>query len=369
MDFRQLAGITSAAELADQLRQFIDAGKLVDGERLPSERQLAEDIGLSRMTVRRAIDLLIDEHSVYRIAGSGTYVGFQQKETSKLATLGLIVPTLANAFFGEVSDVIQREASLKGYQLMVGRSEFDTDNEARYLQQFAENPSVRGVLIVPSTDQENDSSYERLRSSQTPFVFVVRPDGVNAEEEIEADAVMTNHRQGARKVVQHLIDLGHRRIAYIGAARPRKDNHKAGYIQALQEAGIPIDEQLIVTTADNAEDAGLVGTQMLLERDIEFTAIFARIDTTALKVLSELRHAGIRVPEDVSLVGFDNTQLAQHIQPTLTSVDHSLSEIGRLAIWLLLDRLEEHYDGPARKVIISPRVVIRESTRPISSTD
>lgn len=364
MDYRKLKNVTTASELAKQLRQFISDGDMTDGDRLPSERKLADNIGLSRMTVRRAVEYLVDDGIVYRIAGSGTYVGYPDHDLSKTdnATLGLIVPTLANTFFGEVSDVIEQEARLKGYQLLVGRSEFDTRNEAQYLEDYALNPAVRGVLIVPSTDQTNQSAYKKLRSNKTPFVFVVRPDGVSAEDELNADAVMTNHRLGARRVVEHLIEQGHQQIAYIGAERPRKDNHKIGYLQALREADLEVDDRLIVSTADNAEEAGIIGTGILLERNVPFTAIFARIDTTALMVIRQLRSAGLQVPRDVAVAGFDNTQVAQYTSPPITSVDHSLSEIGRLAIWLLLDRLEEHYDGPARKVIISPRVVVRAST-------
>lgn len=347
-------------QLAASLRAAIREGSFVAGDLIPSERELMERHRLSRTTVRRAIQLLIDEELLQRVPGSGTYVS--QPEAPRAASpltldaLGLLVPTLANPLFGELSDAIAGEASARGYHLLVGRSEFEPATEEEHLTRYASNPGVRGVLAVPGASSISAASRQRLAERGIPMVLLVR-----GGERADCDAVSTDHVRGAQQLVEHLIGLGHRRIAYVRSSRPQDDSHIRGYELALREADIPLVPELIQTVEADAEQAGFLGAQALLQRGTAFSAIFARIDLTALGVLRALREAGLRVPEDVSVVGFDNTQLSAHLQPPLTTVDHTIAEIGRQAVQLLLDRVEGRYHGPPRRLIIQPGLVLRKS--------
>jgi DNA-binding LacI/PurR family transcriptional regulator len=350
--------------LVTDLRRAIAQGVYDAGQPLPSERELSISRGLSRTTVRRAIQLLVDEGVVYRVPGSGTYVGrprtFATEPLQEHATIGLILPSLANPYFGELATAIERESTRAGYQLLLGQSHLSGHSEAPHLARYAENPAVKGVIVALSGDDESVASYERLTQSGKPFLFVVRH-----AERVGADSVSTDHVGGARELMQHLIGLGHRRIAFIGAARTRIVRHYQGYLEGLHEAGIPADPALQVQiNADNLEQIGEAGTRALIERKVPFTAIFAQIDLVAIGVLRALRAAGIRIPEDVSVVGFDNIPSAEHLQPPLTTVDHTVGEIGRLAVVLLQDRMVGRYNGPARRVIIQPQLIIRASCAP-----
>jgi LacI family transcriptional regulator len=358
-----LQTVRSSAQLADVLRQMILDRQLRTGERLPSERELRDTTGLSRMTVRRAIETLIESGLVYRVAGSGTFVGAPSNDRTQTSTLGLIVPTFANSLFAELTDRIEREMRRFGYGLSVARSEFDPRSEAELLNQYAATPQVKGVLVVPTSGGELVEAYRAVISARKPLVFVIRQEELDGEG-IDVDSVVTDHVRGARDVVRHLIALGHTRIAYVGSARPRYDTHYMGYQRALAEAGIPLDPALVITPDLDAETAGHEAVRLLLTRQTPFTAVFARIDSTAIHVMRALLEAGLRVPGDVSVVGFDNIETARHLSPPLTTVDHALGEVGRLAIWLMLDRIEDHYDGPGRQIIISPRLILRDSTAP-----
>lgn len=346
-------------QLAESLRRSIRLGEYAPGDPIPSERQLTEAMSLSRVTVRRAIEVLVREGVLYRVPGAGTFVGLSRSAPAMQATLGLIVPTLANPFFGELSDAIEAAARERGFQLLVGRSEFNPSDEAAYLDRYADNPSVKGVLVVPTTGELPTAAYRRLAERQMPFVFVAR-----ATDALEADVVATDHVRGAREVVRHLLEQGHWRIAFVGSVRPQPSTHLRGYREALQEAGIEFDPALVVTVDADADEAGPIGMRQLLERGVSFTAVFARIDATAFGAMRTLREAGLRIPADVSVAGFDNTQLAAHVEPGLTTVDHTLKEIGRLSVSLLLDRVEGRYGGPARSVVIQPKLVVRGSSGP-----
>lgn len=345
-------------QLATALRTAIAQGIYSDGQLIPSERELASSQGLSRTTVRRAIELLVNEGVLYRVPGAGTYVGRLHESASEHATLGLILPSLANPYFGELATAIERESTRTGYQLLLGQSNLISRSEVPYLARYAENTAVKGVITISSGHEIPGESYEQLARLGKPFLFVVRH-----AETVMADSVATDHVGGARELMQYLIGLGHRRIAYIGEPDVRLSRHYQGYLEALQAAGLPADPQLQVAAAlGDFEQGGEAGTRELLARGVPFTAIFAQIDIVAIGVLRALRAAGLRVPADVSLVGFDNIPSAAHLDPPLTSVDHTVSEIGRLAVLLLQDRISGRYDGPTRRVIIQPRLVLRASS-------
>ena len=351
-------------DLVAALRSAIEHGVYGAGQLIPSERELCRREGLSRTTVRRAIQRLVDEGVLHRVPGAGTYVGRPRGLASipplEHATLGLILPSLANPYFGELATAIERAASQSGYQLLLGQSNLTGHSEAPYLARYAENPAVKGVITLSTGDEIPVSSYEQLAQVGKPFLFVVRQ-----AETVAADSVSTDHVGGARELMRHLIGLGHRRIGFVGEGGARSPRHYQGYLAGLREAGIPDDPQLQVRLdSDDFEHIGEEGARVLLARGVPFTAIFAQIDLAAIGVLRALRAAGLRVPDDVSVVGFDNIPVAQHLDPPLTTVDHTVHEIGRLAVLLLQDRIAGRYDGPARRVIIQPRLAIRASTGP-----
>jgi DNA-binding LacI/PurR family transcriptional regulator len=347
-------------QLADELRAAIARGAYRAGQAIPSERELCRSAGVSRTTVRRAIDQLVGEGLLYRVPGSGTYVGRQPagEASQEHATLGLIVPSLANPYFGELATAIERECTRAGYQLLLGQSSLTGRSEAPYLARYADNAAVKGVITISTGGEIPVASYEQLSRIGKPFLFVVRQ-----AETVAADSVATDHIGGARELVRHLVGLGHRRIAYVGGLGARPARHYLGYLEGLREAALPEDPQLQVQIdGADLERLGEDGTRELLGRGVEFSAVFAQIDLVAIGVLRALRAAGLRVPEDVSVVGFDNIPIAEHLDPPLTSVDHTVREIGRLAVLLLLDRISGRYDGPARRVIIQPRLVVRASS-------
>jgi DNA-binding LacI/PurR family transcriptional regulator len=332
---------------------------------LPSERELCSSEGLSRTTVRRAIQQLVDERIVYRIPGSGTYVGQPPQQAGAAAprehaTIGMILPSLANPYFGELATAIERECTGAGYQMLLGQSDLSGRSEVPYLARYVENAAVKGVITIASDRALPVASYQQLTEAGKPFVFVVRQ-----AERLNADSVSTDHLGGSRDLTLQLIAQGHRRIAYVGQASAPTQRHLQGYREALREAGIPEDPALqSLANGDALDVVGELGARALIERGVPFTAIFAQIDMVAIGVLRTLRAAGISVPADVSVVGFDNIPSAAHLDPPLTTVDHTIHEIGRLAVLLLQDRITGRYDGPARRVTIQPRIIVRASSGP-----
>jgi DNA-binding LacI/PurR family transcriptional regulator len=294
------------------------------------------------------------------VPGAGTFVG-QSQSTAIRRSIGLVVPTLSNPYFGELSEAVEKEASGRGYDLLMGQSNYIASTESSYLQRYAENPAVSGALVVPNLDSPPLAAYNYMHQRRFPFVFVAR-----WNDSVDTDAVAVDGQRGSRDIVRYLISLGHRRIGYIQGGPRQPDIRLRGYEDALREAGIDLDPDLIVLQETIAEQAGLEGVRTLFERGARFTAIYARNDVTAMGVLQGLAEANLSVPADMSLVGFDNILSSAHVQPALTTVDHPVQEIARLAVSLLLDRVEGRYDGPPRRVSVQPKLVIRASCAALS---
>lgn len=342
--------------LANNLRDAIRRGDYEAGQALPSERELCEAQQLSRTTVRRALRLLEEQGLVRRVAGSGTYVRGLQTFSPTENSLGLILPGLGNPYYADLADAIEQEASNLGYNLIVGRSHYQACDEGSYLLRLAENRAVQGVMVVPCPDESPLDAY-RYVASVKPLLCVSR-----WLPTLPFDSVIANRIAGAVALVRHLISLGHREIAYVRGTPPQIDQHHQGYLLALKEAGIQAAEDLFVSLDMGHEQAGEEGIHMLLQRAQPFSALFARNDLTAVGALRALTSGGLRVPEDVSVVGYDNTRTSAHLQPPLTTIDNSTREMGRLAVRFLLDRAEGRWSGPPRHVVIEPALILRAST-------
>jgi DNA-binding LacI/PurR family transcriptional regulator len=347
---------TRARQLANSLRQSIEKGDYISGQALASERELTESTGFSRTTVRRAIQILVEQGILQTVQGSGTFVRQALTNSTAARILGLIVPSINNPYYGELTYAIEREATARGYQLLVGQFRYSTNSEADYLLRYAENESVKGILVVPDPDQPPVDSYNYLAQMSKPLVFVSRVIGG-----VQADSVIPDRVAGAYELVNYLINLGHRNIAYIRGIPPIFDSQKLGYERALREAGLPISEDLIVSLNSPGDEAGEKGVDVLFQRQVRFTAIFARNDNTAVGVNRKLRQLGLRVPEEISIAGFDNTEISAQLQPALTTVDTAVQEVGRLALSLLLDRIEGRYRGLIRQLVIRSSLIVRFS--------
>ena len=347
-----------AVHLATTLRDAIRRGDFPPNTAIPSERQLGETYGVSRTTVRSALQVLEEQGIAQRVPGSGTYVRSVPAVHVVRNTIGLIVPTLTNPYYGELVEAIEQEVTAQGYDLLLGRSSYTSQEEGAYLLRYADNTAVKGVLIVPNPEDPPYDAYRYLMASK-PLVLVSRP-----LSEVRTDAVYTDTLEGGRRLVQHLIGLGHRQIAYVRGTPPVRDSHHDGYLLGLREAGIAVDPGLFVSHEMGHELAGEEGTRELLRRGHPFTAIFARSDFTAVGVLRALSAVGLTVPDDIAVVGLGNTRLSAHLQPRLTTIDQYVREMGRLAVQLLLDRIEGRFDGPTRSVILEPHLHVRASSDP-----
>ncbi len=270
----------------------------------------------------------------------------------KTGTIGLVVPDIRNAFFGAVAQSVTQAAKQSERRVIVCDTGGDFESECDYLQDLVEQ-RVDGILLASSVpwDQEH-----RLANSITcPVVLVDRvAPGINA------DCVRSDHVQGARELVRHLIDLGHRRIGIVlGTGRESVHRERfQGYAQALEEAGIPSCSEL-VKVRDWEHGLGVV--KEFLDLDQPPTAIFTTNNVVTVLVLADLKRLGRRIPDDVAVAAFDDLELGNLLETPLTAVVQNPTLIGRRAMEIMLHRLAGEGPTELETVILQPTLVVRKS--------
>ena len=274
--------------------------------------------------------------------------------SGKSLTIGLMLPDSSNPYFAEIARGIQDAALAEGYTVLVGNTDGSLDREALYIDILLEK-QVDGVILIAAG--HSGSHIEALRRRGTPTGVVDRD-----SPESHVDSVQIDNHQGGRMATAHLLDLGHTRIACIGGPLEVYPSYDRvyGYMQALREAGIDTDPALVVN-GDFRADGGFDAATHLLSLPERPTAIFACNDMMAIGALGAVTQLGLRCPEDVSLVGFDDIHLSRYTNPPLTTVSQPKQEMGREATRLLILRMSEPATT-AQTVKLDASLVLRQST-------
>lgn len=303
-------------------------------------------------TSRERIKLAIQELG---FSPSGIARGLTNKRTRMI---GFVVSDLLNPFVPEVVRGVQDLADELGYCTLVYNTDGKGDREARALKLLYER-RVDGLIIMPPETREGNQRILELHKQGVPIVFIGRK-----LEGVAIDRVTTDTYGGAIEAVLHLAGLGHTRIALLSGEQGVASGRRQGYLVGLQQAGLPIDERLIVEIPLTRE-GGSQAMAQLLQIQHPPTAIFTVNDIAAIGAIQEIVRCGGRVPEDFSIVGFDDITLAAHIQPSLTTIAQPKPLLGRTAVELLLARIEQHAEQPVQEIRLSCTLVRRESTAPV----
>jgi DNA-binding LacI/PurR family transcriptional regulator len=267
--------------------------------------------------------------------------------------LGVVLSDLHNPFFTEVIDGIEAEAEARKYRTIICTASRHSSAERRALDTLLELRADALILASPMIEMDAIARASR----EVPIVLVARPSDSTA-----IDSVANDDPTGAALVVDHLVELGHARIAHVdGGGGAGAAARSAGYVAAMERHGLGAHVRVI--PGSYTDDGGRHGVVALLESGEPPTAIFVANDLAALGAMSVLAERGLRVPEDVSLVGYDNTSLAAVRQISLTTVDQPRPQMGRQAVTLVLERLTQER-AAARHILIPPTLVVRGTTAP-----
>ncbi|AFG38524.1 LacI family DNA-binding transcriptional regulator [Spirochaeta africana] len=341
---------------------------------MKARRISAEDVGrkagVSRTTVSFVLNNTpgksISEDTRQRVLQAAAELGYTPNEAARrLAmtrdkTIGLYIShsksVFSDAFIMRLIEGMTQTVNRNRVRLVIHQMPLMGSN---YLQ-LAEEDGVAGLILVNT--HEDDYELQRVVDSRIPAVIM------DVHESLAVDQIATDNRQGAREVVEYLISLRHSRIAMVTHARPEFTAARlrmAGYRDALKAADLGYDSSL-VKTGNFTEESGYLATEELLQQSELPTAIFAGNDVVAYGVLSALRDNGIAVPQQMSVVGFDDDFLSRYLSPPLTTMVLPAAGMGATAVDMLLHRMDEDAEEQdlTRTILLPSHLVVRESAAP-----
>lgn len=341
-------------QLTEIIRSKIQAGFYPPGLLLPSERTMAEALGASRPTLRKAMEPLVKEGILEQQPGRGMLV---PEESARVPwrMIALLLPDFTNRFFAEVAEAIEYAAFQRGYQIILCNSRHQPHLIEHHLKQLAAR-KVDGVILAHQPNQEIPKSLELLRQARIPAVLLF-----SSSRNADWDSVVLEDQAGVEQALRYLVSLGHRQIAYCPpldeqSAHPRDDHYREFLRRSL-----PGKKPCVFHVVGRSDEQVTAALRALLADPDAPTACFAGNDHVAVRILKCLAALKVKVPAEFSVVGFDNLRLVEHLPVPLTTVDQPKQEMGRRAAELLFERLELGPDTPARREVFSPHLVIRES--------
>ncbi len=333
-------------------------------------KDIAKRAGVSHSTVSRALrgSQLISSETSDRIRQTALELGYHPSaaarslKTHSTRVLGVLVSNIDDPFFSEILQGIEDTARSADYNLFIAASQRDPQREHKIIQSMMEH-RTDGVIICSTPFSEQQGL--ELLANGGPIVVVN-----NQAAEVYRYSIYHDDVDGSRQVTRHLIDLGHRKIAYLGNALSGRTtmDRLDGFQQEMQAAGLPIPDGYIYQAPGGDPESGQAALSYLLDLPERPTAIFCFNDMMAIGLLQGLHAAGLHAPRDCSVAGFDNIKFSAYTNPPLTTFDQPKRYIGTEAARLLMSLLEAPAEaralGGPKVQILKGRLLVRESTAP-----
>lgn len=326
-------------------------------------KDVAKLAGVSVSTVSRVLNAsgYVEKTTEERVMAAIKQLSYKPSQiarglvSKKTKTFGLVLPDISNPFFPEVARGAEDQASLHGYNIMLCNSDWDIQKEKMYLNILLEK-CVDGIILVGSR-LGDDYLNEVVPTLDTPVVLLDRTSA------LEVHSLSTNNILGGYLATKHLIEQGYQTIAHISGPQQSRSAQQrlTGYCKALAEYNLPYD-MVLVTEGDYRIKGGAEGMQRLLRLNTVPDAVFCANDLMAIGALEFLNDAGIKVPEQMALVGYDGIHLSKYVHPKLTTVCQPTYEMGKKAVQVILENLTQDHTS-FQHIELDPELQVRESSQ------
>ncbi|WP_298002238.1 substrate-binding domain-containing protein [Oceanispirochaeta sp.] len=356
--------VTKKQMVADWVKKSIRSGVIQPGDKIPSESEITERFGVSRGSVRQSIQILVTEGILESRQGIGTFVcNAPRSESSTLAFVcyrnySYIFPEMIHGF----NSVLQRNRR----RMILGETRYGLDLERKILLDLIEN-GVSGIAITPvegDQGQNNLELFEKIENRGIPIVLLDNDLGCD-----QLDSVVQDDFLGGRQAGDTLINQGHRRIGIVYSTNyhPKLQRMK-GVKNALNSVGLELESRHIVGIKgqSSARRAYLQIRNYVYNSKNLPTAFVCSSDDEALMLMRNLKRRGMKIPEDVSIISFDNSEISRLSRPTLTTMDHPSMHMGELAANVLIGRLAISGFRTHTRIVVEPNLISRKSITGIS---
>lgn len=334
-----------------------------NGQKKATVKDVSQAAGLSTATVSRVLAGFeeVSADARQRVMDAAKALNYQPNRNARnlrkstTSKIGVVISDIQNPFFGSVVRGIEKVTIKDDYTLILGNSDEDAEREKKLIAMLLEE-GVAGIILVPTN--ADAESYRAVFGSGTPFVILDRqlplPD---------LDMVLVNGAAGAEMAVDHLVSLGHRKIGYVGGMKHLSVMHERaqGYLAALRKHKIPIVPEYLCQ-GNNRQDGGHTAVCELLSLPQPPTAILIANNLMTLGGLQAIHESGLEIPDQVSLVGFDDMDWAPSLRPPLTVVAQPAYEMGETAASILLERIHNP-ERPNQTIVLDTHLIVRASCR------
>lgn len=331
---------------------------------------IAKKLNVSSTTVSRALS---DHHSIGKktkkaVREMAREMNYQPNtiasslRKNKTNTIGVLIPRINRPFISSFISGIEEVANKAGYNVLISQSHDSYEREVANASSFVSS-RVDGIIASLAMETTDYSHFAQFDSYHIPLVLADR-----VCEDLVVDKVVIDNFSAAFNATEHLIESGYRRIAHFAGSSTRNvyKERIEGYIAALKKHGLPVDDNLIINGFLSREE-GEEAAKKLLSLDVRPDAIFSANDTAAVSAMIYVQNQGLRIPEDLAFVGFNDDPIATIVQPPLTSVSHPALEIGKYAAERILKRIENPKLGPAEDIVLKTSLKVRQSSQPVHS--
>jgi GntR family transcriptional regulator, arabinose operon transcriptional repressor len=359
----------------DKIKEWITDGKVKPGDKIHSENELVKIFGVSRHTIRQAVGHLVHEGWLYREQGAGTFCTkpvdqspILNKLSGNSKNIGVITTYISEYIFPSIIRGIESYLTENGYSLTLACTDNDINKEKQCLQSLL-NREIDGLIVEPTKSSNfntNLNYYLELEQKNIPYLMINQ-----YYSQLSPPHLIVNDEKGGFIATDHLIKLGHEKIIGLFKTDDLQGvNRMKGFIRAFRESNITLYPEMIITFSTEEQNKKLLDKvqEHLISSSSRPTGIVCYNDQVALSVLNVLRALKLRVPEDISIVGYDDSYLAEASEIKLTSVTHPKTEMGIDAAKWIIAKVEQKLEENSypNSIVYEPELVIRTSTLPLS---
>ncbi len=358
----------------EKITEWITSGQVKPGEKIYSENELVKMFGVSRHTIRQAVGDLVHEGLLYREQGAGTFCSYKKEQTNVQTpssfhtsntngkNIGVITTYISDYIFPSIIKGIESHLTEQGYTLTLACTDNDVEKEKQCLQTMLSR-NIDGLIVEPTKSSQynpNIPYYLELEQNNIPYLMINQ-----YYSQLMPPHMIMYDEQGGFIATEHLIKLGHEKIIGLFKTDDLQGvNRMQGFIRAFREHSLPFFPEMVISfTTEDQNNNLLERLENFFRTNSVPSAIVCYNDQLALNVLNLVRRLGQRVPEDISIVGFDDSSLAVATEVKLTSIAHPKMEMGIEAAKWIVSAVENKDDRPP-SIVYEPKLVVRNSTAP-----